>query len=177
MKIAILDIETTGFSPQMDCIIEIGVVELCLETGERRVLFDEIIKEDRYTENHRNSWIFSNSDLSHEQVMNANALNSEALQKIFDEYLVTAYNKRFDFNFLKHRGFTLKELPCPMEIATSICRIPTQWGRGYKWPKVTEAYKILIGDDNYIEKHRGASDAFDEAQIVYELYRRGHYLV
>lgn len=175
MKIAIVDIETTGFSPIYDCIVEIGISELCLETGARRIIYDKRVREKHYSERHRNSWIFANSDLNHEDIMNAEPLNPEELNEIFSKYKVTAYNKKFDFDFLKHRGFIFEELPCPMLVATNVCKIPSSWGRGYKWPKVTEAYKILIGDSEYEEMHRGAKDAMDEALIVWELYKRGEW--
>lgn len=47
-----------------------------------------------------------------------------------------------------------------------------QGGIGY-WQKVEEAHLFFFGDVGYIEKHRGADDAFFEAEIVYELYKRG----
>ncbi|KKN18291.1 hypothetical protein LCGC14_0957340 [marine sediment metagenome] len=36
--IAVVDIETTGFSHQKDCIVEIGIYELDLSTGKCRQL-------------------------------------------------------------------------------------------------------------------------------------------
>lgn len=78
----------------------------------------------------------------------------------------------FDFGFLKDRGFTFPiELDCPMKLSTDICKIPSPRGRGYKWPKVQEAYDFFFPDNEYIEKHRGADDAFYEADIVYKLYQ------
>ena len=176
MKIAVLDIETTGFSPAADLIVEIGIVELCLETGDRRVIYDKVVREDGYGDGHRNSWIFFNSDLNHDDVMCASPVDNEELSDIFSRYRVTAYNKKFDLGFLKHRGFDFDELPCPMIAATPVCRIRNRWG-GYKWPTVTEAYRFFVGDDGYVERHRGASDAMDEARIVWEMYKRGYFVV
>ena len=176
MKIAVVDIETTGFNPRDDCLVEIGIVELDLETGEKRVLFDQIVREDHYTEEHANSWVFSNSDLTHEEVMAASPLDFETVQDILIKYSATAYNKKFDFGFLEYRGFVINSLLCPMIVATDVCRIPGRFG-GNKWPTVTEAYNFLFGDDSYVEKHRGIEDAMDEADIVYELYKLGHYKI
>lgn len=175
MKIAVLDIETTGFSPHNDCIIEIGISELCLESGKRRIIYDKTVKEDHYCDMHKNSWIYSNSDLTHDLILESEPLNFEEIQEILSQYKITAYNKQFDFSFLRARGFDFEELPCPMQVATKVCRLPKSWGYGYKWPKVTEAYRILIGEKEYEEKHRGAQDAMDEALIVWELYKMGEW--
>lgn len=34
---------------------------------------------------------------------------------------------------------------CTMQMSTDICRIPHQNGRGFKWPKLTEAYPFFMG--------------------------------
>lgn len=177
MKIAVLDIETTGFNPHNDCILEIGIVELCLETGNKKIIYNKTIKEEHYSERHKNAWIFSNSDLSHDIILESEPLNKSEIQEILNKYKVTAYNKKFDFSFLKNRGFSITELPCPMLIATNVCKIPKNFGSGYKWPKVPEAYHYLLQDFNYIETHRGAQDALDEAEIVYKLYEMGEYII
>jgi DNA polymerase-3 subunit epsilon len=53
-----------------------------------------------------------------------------------------------------------------------VCKIPGNYGK-YKWPKVEEAYDFFFPNNNYVEKHRGADDAFHEADIVYELHKIG----
>lgn len=58
-----------------------------------------------------------------------------------------------------------------MKLSTNICQLPGN--RGFKWPKVPEAYEFFFGKTGYIESHRGADDAFHEADIVYELFKRG----
>jgi DNA polymerase-3 subunit epsilon len=44
-----------------------------------------------------------------------------------------------------------------------------------KWPTVQEAWDYLFGKTGYIETHRAIDDAVHEAQIVYELFKRGAY--
>ncbi len=44
-SIAVVDIETTGFSHQKDCIVEIGICELDLNSGNCRELFNKLIRE------------------------------------------------------------------------------------------------------------------------------------
>lgn len=176
MKIAVIDIETTNLQENGGLIVEVGIIELCLETGFMRVIYDELVKEDGYNEDHKNSWIFNNSDLKHEEICKANPLDIQKIQEILNKYPVTAYNKDFDFNFLRSRGIqNIKELPCPMKILTPICKIENEYG--FKWPKVQEAYEFLFGKTGYIEAHRGIDDALHEAQIVYRLYERGDFRV
>ena len=177
-KIAVVDIETTGFSTEKDCIVEIGIVELDLETGERTELYNQLVKEENLEEKHKNCWVFENTDMKFDDVMNAQSLDIKTLQAIFDKYPMTAYNKKFDTRFLIDRGLKMNELDCPMIIATNICKLPSKRLAGkYKWPKVQEAYDFFFPDSGYIETHRGCDDAFHEAEIVYELYKRGDFVV
>ena len=82
----------------------------------------------------------------------------------------------FDFGFLKSRGFRIAELPCIMQTATPVLNLPSKGNyRGPKYPNVEEAYKFLTGDQEFVESHRAADDAMHEADIAYELYKRGDF--
>jgi len=169
-KIAIVDIETTGFLNRGGLIVEIGIASLDLQNGEISELYHALVKEEGFDETHRNSWIFKNSNLTHSEVMSAKPLESKKLQEIFNKYPATAYNKKFDFDFLKSRGLKIRELPCPMILATPICKLPGPYG--YKYPSVQEAWDIFIGEE-YTEEHRGLDDAMHEARIIWELIQQG----
>ncbi len=175
-KILIIDIETTGFLKSGGKIVEVGIVELNLENGKKKILFDEVCHEAGITKAEcDDSWIIKNSTLTTEQIRTSKNLYflKEEIQSIINNYPLgaTAYNNAFDFDFLKSRGFTFpKELSCPMLLSTDVCKIPSPRGRGYKWPKVQEAYDFFFPNNEYIEKHRGADDAFYEADIVFKLY-------
>jgi len=171
--IIIIDIETTDFFNKGGLIVEIGIALVNLDAGIIQPLYNKIVKEKGFGEEHKDSWIFKNSDLKFEDVMNAEPINKIEIQKILNEYWATAYNKKFDFTFLEDRGFKIKALPCPMLVATPICKIKNDYG--YKYPSVEEAYKILVGD-GYIEKHRGLDDAMHEAEIVLSLYKSKNFV-
>lgn len=178
-KVAVIDIETTGINPEIELILEIGIVELSLITGETKILLDSFVKEPNFGEEHRDSWIFNNSDLKFEDIENAPLFDNLKMKinEILNQYPITAFNKSFDLGFLKAREITIPiELPCIMLTATNICKIPFPTGsRGYKWPKCQEAWDFFFPNSDYIEKHRAADDAIHEAKILFELCKRGQF--
>lgn len=181
--IGIVDIETTGFLNQGGKIVEIGIVELDITSGAHKILFDSLIKEDGLSELHTHlpmGWIFQNSTLKYEDLLSAPTLEEvkPQIQEIFDSFFtgITAFNKAFDFGFLKSRGFRISELPCVMHAAAPVLNLPSKGKRkGPKRPNVEEAYRFLTGKTAFIESHRAADDAMHEAQIAYELYKRGNF--
>ena len=178
-KILILDIETTGFLQQGGKIVEIGIVELDLSSGQRKIIYDKVCHETGITlKEVEDSWIVKNSDLTVEAIRTSKNLErlKPEIQAILNQYEqgATAFNNSFDFGFLENRGFVFpKKLACPMKLSTDICKIIHPNGYGLKWPKVEEAHKHFFGDVGYVEKHRGADDAYFEAEIVYKLYELG----
>ena len=177
-SIIVVDIETTGFKPQDSCILEVGICKLDLNSGKIERLFDETIQEPKFTPKDANAWIFKNSNLRYEKILESKPLNyyKNEIQAIFDKYPATAYNKKFDFSFLKNRGFKIKELPCPMLVATNIIKLPpVKPNTLFKWPSVEESWKYFVPHAEYVELHRGLEDAEHEAKIVYILFTLGHW--
>ncbi|NME72444.1 exonuclease domain-containing protein [Flammeovirga aprica] len=179
-KILIIDIETTGFLNQGGHIAEIGMVELDLRNGDKQIVFDKVCHEKGMTlESVENSWIVSNGYMTVDEIRYSKNLEHlrEEVQSIISTYTLgaTAFNRSFDFDFLESRNFSFpRKLDCPMQLSTDICKV--SWNKYYKkwkWPKVEEAYDFFFPDNDYTEIHRGADDAFHEADIVMELYRRG----
>jgi len=178
-EVAVVDIETTGFQDQGGMIVEIGIVGLDLDTGKIDEKLDVIVKESGLCERHTRhpyGWIFKNSSLTFEEVMAADDLQSTLplVQQILDEYPLgaTAFNKKFDFNYLKSRGLKIKELPCIMLSATPVVNLPPNPGfSSPKWPSVNEAWKFFFPNVSYNEAHRGLDDAKHEALILFELYK------
>ena len=178
-KILIIDIETTGFINKGGKIVEVGIVELDLDNGKRKIIFDNTTYEKDCTEKEiENSWIVQNTSLTTEEIFAGLRFIDlkPIVQSLINTYPLgtTAYNNVFDFKFLESRDIEFpKKLPCPMLLSTNVCKIKNKNRGGYKWPKVQEAYDYFFGKTDYIEEHRGADDAMHEAEIVYELYKRG----
>lgn len=174
MEIAIIDIETTGFNPKTDYILEVGIVLLDTNSGEIEPLMNVVTFENGITvEILENCWIINNSSLTVNQVkygVNFKRI-SKTIQSIVNKYPVTAFNRKFDIGFLEARGIECNNLyPCPMMEATNVLQLEGKNG-SWKYPKVQEAYDYFFPDSGYIEEHRGFDDALHEAQIVYELYK------
>jgi len=180
MKILILDIETTNFLNKGGYIVEIGIVQLDLTNGNKEVVFNEVCHEDGITKKDvETSWIVKNSDLSVDAIRRSRNLKlmKAEIQEIINNYPdgITAYNNKFDFDFMENRGFVFhNKLPCPMILSTPILKLPPKqsWKGGYKWPNVQEAYDYFFPNNQYRELHRGADDALHEADIVYKLYNQ-----
>ena len=84
-KIAIVDIETTGFLNQKGLIVEIGIVSLDLHTGEINTEFDSLVREPGFNKAHTShpyGWIFQNSSLKYEAVCQARQINTHTLNNI-----------------------------------------------------------------------------------------------
>lgn len=100
-KILIIDIETSNFLKKGGRIVEVGIVELNLDNGEKKILFDEVCWEDGITrEECDNSWIVNNSTLTTEDIRTSKNLKLHAgmIQKIISRYPLgaTAFNNAFD---------------------------------------------------------------------------------
>lgn len=184
MKILIGDIETTDFLPKGGKIVEVGLVSLDLNTGVKEIIYNKVFNPGLTRENLAKKWICENGYMTPDEILAGENLKAciPEIQKIVDEHPLgfTAFNRLFDEGFLKSEGVVFgKLLPCPMILSTPICKLPhARAGSGYKWPKVQEAWDIFFGKNTgYLEKHRGADDAFHEAEIVYYLYKHGHFKI
>lgn len=137
-KILILDLETTGFLNEGGKIVEIGIVELNLDNGERKIIYNQVCHEKGITLNDvASSWIVQNSDLNVELIKYSPNLEriKPTVQMILNDYPLgaTAFNNAFDFGFMENRGFVFpKKLDCPMKLSTDICKIPNANRGGYK---------------------------------------------
>lgn len=182
MKILVIDIETTGFKPGIDEIVELGATSLDTETGELQKVFDQRCYSDELSiKDLANSWIGQNSDILHRFISSATPIEIalEDFQKALNWHKdgITAFNSDFDFKHLEANGIKIQEkLPCLMKASLDVVKARNQKGQ-IKWPSMEETARFLFKNSLYKEAHRAYQDSFDEAQIAYELIKMGKYLV
>jgi DNA polymerase III epsilon subunit-like protein len=173
-KILVLDLETTSIDPQRGHIVEIGAVLVDSKTFEIEPFLSKIIKETN--EFDRSAWIFQNSSLTPEMVLNHGIPIEQIrdrLQSAMEKYITVAYSQDFDFGWLSSRGFQVpKKGKDPKFICTRILKLPGYYN-SYKWPKVQECLEYF--KINEIEPHRAFDDARLEAMILIELIQRNEY--
>lgn len=182
MRIAVLDIETTGRYPQQGTIVEIGIIMVDLDTEYMSPLLDTTCRDPLFTSKFEGNrleecWVFQNSSLRVQDVQNGPTWEEVGpkIQRILAKFPVTAYNTQFDFGFLKAAGIDIThELPCPMIAATPVLKLPpTRIDMDYKWPSVQECWNYFFPQESdYLETHRAFDDTIHEAKIVLELYKR-----
>jgi hypothetical protein len=178
-EILVLDIEATDVNKKVALLLELGAVVLNTKTGDIREVFSATFKDPKLTRKHSKAWIFDNSDMTVEEIRNSKPITDyqDEIQAIFTEFSgrITAWNRPYDSGVLERYGFDLgEEMGDPMRISTPHFGLLNKGGRP-KWPKVIEAYPIIMGVEKYDEAHRGLQDAKDEAAIIYELIKLGVY--
>lgn len=149
MKVLALNVQTTGFDPSQDAILEIGAALVNGTNGDLTnrisLLIDhgpEFVVPDPAFEAHGISGILCHAyGMPMEIALHAVA----ALADKADTML--AYNARFHLNFLMvAASYAQMELwpagkprICLMEAMSPVCAIPNKRGDGWKSPKMSEA--------------------------------------
>lgn len=101
-KILVFDVETTGFEPLIDEIIQITILD-----GFGSILFDSYIKPK-----HHKKWEDAEAvnHINYDMVKNSPTFSKakKEIQKIFNKAsLVVGYNVNFDINFVKANGIVV----------------------------------------------------------------------
>lgn len=108
----------------------------------------------------------------------------EALD-MFNRYVemadrVVCHNTKFDFKIMGAAYYragvsmrSLSALPriCTMLTATPVLKIHSN--RGYKWPKLQEAYKTLVDERGFDAAHSADADTFACWEVLCALEKRG----
>lgn len=94
---------------------------------------------------------------------------------------VVTYNTQFDFLVMDHWFDLIGEKwrngravgICPMKALTDAMRIPGP--RGYKWPKLDEAFEFITGNPRVKEgSHDAMKDTLDAAQVYFGAVDKGY---
>src|SRR5690625_6792590 len=162
-KFVVIDIETTGHSPQTsDRMIEVGIV----------VIEDEQITNDFSTLLNPNKtippFITNLTGITDEDVVTAPNFSEKAHEIIdlFKNSYLVAHNVDFDLGFLNEE-LALHELPIlspPVIDTVELARILYPQAPGYQLGQLAEYLKIIHRDP-----HRALSDAYVTAELFLNL--------
>lgn len=61
----------------------------------------------------------------------------------------------------------------PKIALTPILKIPSPWGRGYKWPSLDEAYRALVDPAGFEDAHDAMADVQAAAQVLFAMEDKG----
>ena len=171
MRILVFDTETSGLNPQWNVILQLSY---------------QIVDSDSWTTqktvNHYFSWPENKARVTQEAI-NVNGLTEEVLsgkklsnrKTALEEFVVdkdscdllVAHNLEFDKNFIvascreegvKYASSGWSQSYDTMKRTTNYCQIPKDWGRGYKWPTLTELADCLGVDYSNISLHDSSGD-------------------
>jgi len=178
VEILVVDIETANIDTKQDnwdvenCLIcEIGIVNLNLDSREIIPVFNQVCREDDSPD--PESWVFKNTSLTCRMIAESAHFeeSKDELQKIFNSKPVTSWNHEFDFKHLEcpSRCLTIPtKFWDPKRTLKNFLKIPFDSGTGYKWPKVTEAFKYFYLNKKWQQNHRALDDAKIEADIIFQ---------
>ena len=87
-----------------------------------------------------------------------------------------AHNIEFDENVIGAEFIRTKLPPdllsinkiCTMQETINLCKCPSKFGQGYKFPTLSELHQVLFSEP-YIEKHRALDDVEICAKCFFEL--------
>lgn len=118
-SVLIVDVETTSLKSEIGSLIQVGVSELDKETGMIKPVYESYINDGVPID--PKAWIFENTPLTPAKIEEkwvSIAVVKEILTELFKDKPVTAYNKEFDFKWLRSRGVEIPiEDECIMERA------------------------------------------------------------
>ena len=189
-EIYVVDTETTGLDGgPKDLVVDIGICSVDLEKGTVKEIYSSVVGYDvtDWEEHRSNAWIFSNSDLSLDDVAAARPFFriKEDVMRLLRGKVATAYNVPFDMDkFLFREPWQLRGVfsVCTdiMKAATDVCKLPSElYGVRYKFPKLDHAYAAIVKDDpagiKGKQDHRALSDAKMASYVMIEMYRSGNY--
>jgi len=186
--IYVLDTETTGLDGYpSDLVVDIAICKVDPRKGTVENVYSSVVgyNTDNWTEGTKNAWIFLNTDLTVDEVSKAPDAKKVAadVARILKGRNVTAFNKEFDLKkFLYHEPWNLRnvilESDCIMLAAKDVCKLPGLYD-DYKWPRLEEAYSMIVeGDPADIrgeQTHRALSDAVMASYVLIGMYRNGQY--
>lgn len=186
MRYAVIDTETSGlfdFSKPADADGQPRLAHLAMilvgEDMAEQGATDFLIKPDGWSMSDEVAAIngLTNEILAEKGIPIADALAVYA--KIIDDgYVIVSFNAQFDTKVMRGEmrragiddRFERTPNICVMRAATDICQVPKKTGRGYKFPKLSEACQF------FGLTQAGAHSAMGDARSAFEIFLKLHEL-
>lgn len=157
-KLAFIDIETSGNSPQYDRIIEIGILRV--ENGKLVNTFSTLLNPGMYV----SPFIENLTGITREELEKAPTFDEiiSTVRDLLDDCIFVAHNARFDYGFLKNE-FKRYEVTYN---AKNLCTVKLS---RFLFPEYTKHNLDALIERFNIEctaRHR----AFDDAKVLWDFY-------
>ncbi|KAE8129720.1 hypothetical protein DDE84_02670 [Bifidobacterium tibiigranuli] len=161
-----IDIETTGFSEDNDCIIELGAVKM--RGGEEAGSFSQLVNPHRVLDHE----IIRLTGIADEDLQSARDIETvlpEFLEFIGDDILVGHNIIAFDYEFIKANSIRLRIIPPDNKMidTLSLSKVLSPEETNHRLVDLIQRFGIAQK-----EEHRAESDAAQTAQC-YEILRDG----
>lgn len=164
-EFVVLDIETTGFSPIGDDIIEVGAVRF--KNGQLGETFQRFVKPSKPIPEE----VQKLTNITPDMVVNAPE-PAEALREFFDfigDAIIVAHNAQFDYSFLryhrmKHLG---EEFMNPVLDTLILGRSVMPHMKSHSLAALTKELQV-----NLVDHHRADADAKTAAMVMAKLLER-----
>lgn len=198
MKALIFDTETTGkanFKAPKDCSTHPRMIQLgamFIDVDEKNFTFDEVaatsllIRPEGFVIPSEAENIHGiSTQRAKDCGIGLNVACATFLDLLYQADVLMAYNIEYDIRVMMAELRRLGQdehvqyldsctQHCIMKPMTSICKLPTSWGRGYKWPKLEEAYHHCFGVAME-DAHDAMADVRASVQVhMWRLERHGH---
>jgi len=102
IETAVIDFNKNKWNPENCLICEIGIVNLNLDSGEIKPVFNQTCREGNSPD--PKSWIIKNTQMACKMIDESPYFKGfkDKLQEIFNSKPVTSWNHEFDFQHLEH---------------------------------------------------------------------------
>ena len=184
-EVYVIDTETTGLTgAPRDKVVDIAICRVRLGESSVEEVYSSVVGHDtsEWDSGLKRSWIFENTDMTLEMVNRAPPEEQviREVTKILADSNVTSFNFSYDFDkFLYRHPWSLRgrfvPFRCIMLASRDVCKLPGMYEE-YKWPKLEEAYRLIVKKDpKGGQTHRALGDAVMASEVLVELYRTGNY--
>ena len=184
MRVLFFDTETSGLplwgepssDPRQPHLCDIAIELRDDETGELIDEFEAIINPGVPISDEAAAIHGITTEIATEQGIPTEEALYRFLTMVDEADLIVGHNVDFDLRMIRVAMFRHRNedwsapVPsfCTMKATTGVCKIPKDKGRGWKWPKLTEAIRHFF-DEELEDAHRAKPDMLACQRVYFHL--------